>query len=246
MRPTGRVLRSKVLWAGARVGVPLALVLIIAGGAVALAAHRKVTRSDAHAVATAINLVHSDVPTLKAHLNTLTARDRQANAQLAGCIGENPPGAGIADVRSPDFDGPSPMSLTVDSETEILPSSAAVAKDLAAIRRPHALTCLRTAYTAALRESLPKTDTTTSSIARFSPPVASGTDASFGIRIIVDVHAKTATTTVTVPLYVDAIAFAYGQAEVTLDLLSAVTAPSPQLEAQLAKLLVARARRAIG
>jgi hypothetical protein len=60
------------------------------------------------------------------------------------------------------------------------------------------------------------------------------------------VRATSGTTSVSVPLYADFIGFAYGQAEVSLDVVQTGAKPSAVIERQLAALLVARARAAIG
>ena len=46
--------------------------------------------------------------------------------------------------------------------------------------------------------------------------------------------------------HIDDVGFAYGQAEVSLNVISTTTPPSSPLETRLALLLVARARAAIG
>jgi hypothetical protein len=61
-----------------------------------------------------------------------------------------------------------------------------------------------------------------------------------------DVSVRDGTSTVTVPVYVDQIGFADGQAEVTLEVQSTSVKPSASLERRLAGLLVTRARAAIG
>jgi hypothetical protein len=219
--------------------------LLLCGAGIALASQRTISRSGAPATATAVNLRHSDLPTLKVESNTLTAQDKRSEAQLEACIGETPSSKMLADVLSSNFVGPSPASITISSETQILPSTSLVAKDLAADRSPHALTCVEDAVRVALQTSVPKGATLTLSVARL-PVTLSGTDGVLGLRVKALFHVKQGSSTVTVPVYEDSIGFAYGQAEVTLNVSSTDAIPSASLEHTLATLLVTRAHSAIG
>jgi hypothetical protein len=235
--------RSNSLRLGAAAAI--AALVTAAGVDAALAAHKTISRSSAKAVATAVNLRQGDLATLKQQSNPVTPSDRQSTAALDACIGETPPGRFYADVDSPDFVGPLPTQLTISSETEILPSAALVASDLAAIRRPRALSCLKSALRKALVSSAPKGSTFTVSIARL-PVTLAGTDGVAAVRVTAVFRVKQGSSTVTVPGYIDDIGFAYGQAEVSLDVFSTTAPPSSALEARLARVLVARAREAIG
>lgn len=219
--------------------------LLAAGADVSLASHRAITRSEAPAVVAAINLRHSDLPTLKEQANSITPQDTRLNAQLTACAGGVPAREALADVQSSDFVGSGPSGTTLGSEAEILPSAALVAKDLSAIGRPRALSCLVSVFGGALRSTIPKTDTVTTHAARL-PSLVSGGDGAFAIRLTVVVHVKSGAATATVPVYVDSIGFAYGQAEVNLTVMRAIAAPPASLERQFAALLLARAHGAIG
>jgi hypothetical protein len=236
--------RSVPRWRTA-VGALLVAGLLAAGADVSLASHRMITRSEAPAVVAAINLRHSDLPTLKEQAISTTPQDKRRSAQLAACAGGVPQSAALADVQSSNFVAPGRSGVTLDSDTEILPSAALVAKDLAAIGRPRALSCLVRLFGGALRATIPKADTVTTHASRL-PSVVSGGDGAFAIRLTVVVHVKSATTTVNVPLYIDAVGFTYGQAEVSFTALRAIAAPPASLERQLAALLLARAHAAIG
>ena len=226
----------------------LAALLVVLLGLVAdvtLASPRTITRSQATAVATAISLRHSDLPGLKQEANPITAQQQRLTAQATACAGGVPASEAFANTQSPAFVS-SGQSVTVVSGTEILPSAALVAKDFAAVTRPHALTCLLSELTSSLHASLPKGDKVTSATAARIPSVVSGIADTFAIRITFAVTVREATTTVSVPLYADQIGFTDGQAEVDLEVQTTVIKPSASLERQLAGLLVARARSAIG
>jgi hypothetical protein len=236
--------RLRARRSAAFVGVLAALAcLAVATGA--LAAAKAVSPAAAKGVATAINLRHSDLPTLKVQGNPVTAQDRQNNAKLAACIGETPPGKALADVDSSNFVGPAPDTLTISSEAQIQPSTAAVASDLAAIRRPAALSCLQSALVKALATTAPKDSTYTVSTARLSATL-SGTTGVAAVRVTAIFHVKQGSKTVTVPAYIDDVGFAYGQAEVSLNVISTLQPPSAKLETKLAELLVARSHSALG
>jgi hypothetical protein len=219
--------------------------LLLAGATVALAASPTITRSKAAAVASAINLRHGDLPTLEQSPNLTTPQDKRQNAQLTACVGETPEGELFADLSSPAFNGPAPRSLSVSSEVQIAPSTADVARDFAAISRPRALTCVARALVSALRSSLPKGDTASATVRRFTIAV-SGVSIVFGLRLTAAVHLKQGNKTVGVPVYIDSIGFANGQAEITLNATSDLAPPSASLESHLANLMAARARSASG
>ena len=236
-------------WRGAArragVGVALAVVVLATGGGIALASHRTVTRGEAHGVATAINLRHADLPSLKEESNPVSAQDRRLTAQLHACVGEAPPSEAFAAVSSPSFVGPAPSSVTMRSQTQIFPSASVVDHDLAAGRRPRALTCLAGYAESASRQAVPK-DVTVTTHAAWLPTEVSGTDGVSGVRVTVVLHETQGTTTENLPVYIDAIGFAYGQAEVSLSVTSTSTVPSTSLESRLEALLVARAKVSIG
>jgi hypothetical protein len=224
----------------------LALAALLALGAdAALASHRTISRSQAQSVATVINLRHSALPSLGQQSNPITAQERRLNAQLTACMGGVPDSQALAEAQSPSFADSGNTSVMISSDTEILPSAALVAKDLAAITGPRGLPCLQAQLAGQLRSSLAKGETLTIHGARF-PPVVSGSDAAVAIRFSVVVRATSGTTTASVPLFADLIGFAYGQAEVGLNVVETGAKPSAALERRLAALLVARARAAIG
>jgi len=238
--PLTRLRRTVGLGVGA-----LALAGLLALGAdAALASHRTISRSQAQSVAVAISLRHSDLPTLGQHSNPITAQERSLNAQLTACIGGVAESMALAEAQSPSF-GAGSSSVTINSDTEILPSAALVANDLAAITGSRGLPCLQAELGRQLRASAAKGETLTIHGAPL-PSVVSGSDGTFAIRFSVVVRATSGTTTVSVPLYADFIGFAYGQAEVSLDVVQTGSKPSAAIERQLAALLVARARAAIG
>ena len=219
--------------------------LVTAGAAAALAAAKTVSPSNAKAVATAINLRHSDLPTLKVQGNPITQQDRESSAQLDACIGESAPDKSLADVQSSNFVGPSPDTVTISSEAQIQSSASVVATDLAAIRRPKALTCLKSGLVKSLATTAPKGSSYTVAIARL-PATLPGTTGVAAVRVTATFHIKQGSKTLTVPAYVDDVGFAYGQAEISLNVISTLQPPSATLETKLAELLVARTRAAIG
>jgi hypothetical protein len=227
-----------------RLGCAVGLAVLAVGTPVALAAYRTTTRANAVAVATAISLRHSDLPTLKQQSNPSTPQGNSSGAQLTACAGGVPESKAFASTQSPTFVSAGD-SITVSSATEILPSLALVAEDFAAFERPRALTCLRSLLGGELRGEFPKTDKVNTTVARV-PSVVSGVGKSFGLRFAIVVHVKQGTTTVAVAVYDDVVGFAYGQAEVTLNVQRTLAPPSASLERRLAALLLKRARTAIG
>ena len=229
----------------ARIGTIVAVAVLAAGAAAALGSARDVTRGAAHAVAVAINLRQSDLPKLSAQSNPITAQERRFSAQLTACLGGVPDNLAYADAQSPTFTGSGQTSLTISSDTEILPSAALVAKDLAAVRSRKGIPCLRHQLGVQLKASIGKGDTLSIHGVPL-PSVVSGSDGTFALRFNVIVGIKQGSSTLPVRVYYDTIGFAYRQAEVGFDVLSTATAPSDSLERRLGASLLARAHAAIG
>jgi hypothetical protein len=221
----------------------IAATILAVAAPVALAGLRTITRADAVSVANAISIRHSDVPTLKQQANPTTPADDSSGAELTACAGGVPASKAFANTQSPAFATASD-SITISSETEILPSVALVATDFAAFERPLALTCLQSLLSKALRGEFPKGDKVTTAVSRF-PSVISGVDKSFGLRFAIVVTLKQDGKTVSVAVYDDVVGFAYGQAEVTLNVQTTLTPPSTSLERGLGATLLRRAETAL-
>jgi hypothetical protein len=229
-----------------RACVAATTVVIVAFAAdVSLASVHAITRSAAKAVATAISLRQSDLPTLKQISNPITPQQLRLNAQAVNCAGGVPLSKAYANTQSPEFVGSGSPSVTIVSSVEILPSAALVAKDFAAIERPKTLRCLVSEVSSAFRSALPKSESLNSGGATRLASIVSGTGPSFDIRLTFAVSVHKGTSTVRVPIYVDQIGFAEGQAEITLELQMVPTKPSTSLEQRLAAALVTRARAAV-
>jgi hypothetical protein len=227
--------------------VALAAALGLAlSAAIAVASHRTISRSEALAVARAISLRPSDLPTLVAESNPITAQFLRDQAAAAACEGTSPPSEDFALAQSNRFAySTSHAALSIQSVTKIAPSVSVVASDLAAAERPHALACVTSLALARLRATLPMNETATASY-QLVKLHESVTDGSFGARVIITLHVRRGGTTTNVPIYTVVVAFAYGQAEVSL-VTETVRAPPPlSLEERLAAILVTRARAAIG
>jgi hypothetical protein len=229
----------------ARIGTLVAVAVLAVGVDAALGSHRAVTRGEAHAVAAAISLTHRDLPKLSAQSNPITAQQRRFSAQLTACLGGVPDKLAYADAQSPTFTSSGRASLTISSNTEILPSAALVAKDLASVRSPKGIPCLQRQLGAQLKASLAKGDTIRIH-GVLLPAIVTGSDGTFALRFKVVVGIKQGRSTVPVRLYYDTIGFAYRQAEVGFDVLGTATVPSSSLERRLGASLLARARVAIG
>jgi hypothetical protein len=239
------LLRSKPSRRWSLLSVLLVAGVLAAGTGAALASRRTFTPTEAVAAATAISIRQADVPKLKQRSNPMTAKETAQNAQLTACIGGVAAGEALANTQSPSFVSSSGASVTLSSGTEILPSAALVAKDLAAVKGPHGLPCILKQLRGELVGKPPKGETVTSYASRLAP-VVSGADSEFVDRFTVVVTVVRKTTTLILPLYVDVVGFAYGQAEISLTVEAVGSKPSVALEHRLATLLLARARTAIG
>ncbi|HEY1778659.1 MAG TPA: hypothetical protein VGG41_21060 [Solirubrobacteraceae bacterium] len=228
-----------------RVTTMVAIAALSVGAASALGSHRTLSRHEARAAAIAINLRSKDLPRLASQSNPITAQQRRFSAQLTSCLGGVPDRLAYAEAQSPTFTGSGSSSLTISSTSEILPSAALVAKDLAAVEGAKGIPCLQSQLGAQLRGTLAKGDTLQIHGAPL-PAVVSGSDGTFALRFVVTVNLKQGRKSISVPVYYDTIGFAYGQAEVGFDVLTTTAQPSATLERRLGATLLARARAAIG
>jgi hypothetical protein len=228
-----------------RAGMLLAVVALVVGVSSALA-HRTISRHQAPGVVATVELRHSDLPSLRQQRNPITATEKRLSAQVSACTGGVPDSQDYAQAQSPSFaSGGSASSLTIDSTSSVLPSSALVAKDLAAATGAKAQPCLERPLRAQLQGSMPK-GASSSVQGRRMPAVVDGSDGTFRWRftVVVTVHENGATAHVSV--YDDAIGIAWGQIEVGLDFLGTGRQPSLALERRLASTLLSRARGATG
>lgn len=232
--------RSRAALGGLAVAVALGLLATAALGA------RTVTRAQALAVANAISLRHSDLPSLTQSSDPVTPQQLQVENKAIACAGAVPLSKAFANTQSPIFQSSGTAPVAINSGTEILPSTALVAKDFAATERPQALRCVLAEVETGLKVGLPTTDKLTKATAVKLPAIVTGMTDSLAIRCTIDVRVTQSGTTVTVPVYADDIGFSDGQAEVSLVLNSSGAAPSSSLERRLAAVLVARARSALG
>ena len=219
--------------------VGLALLATAALGA------RTVTRKQALAVANAISLRHSDLPTLTQSSNPLTSQQIEIQNKAIACAGAVPLSKAYANTQSPIFQASGTSVLAINSGVEILPSTALVAQDFAAIQRPRALPCILAEVETGLKSSLPASAKLTHPSAVRLPAVVTGMADTLALRCSIRVLVKQGGTTTTVTVYADDIGFADGQAEVSLVVDTTGTAPSASLERRLAAVLVARARAAL-
>jgi hypothetical protein len=226
---------------------PVALVVLAAGtgAGAALASPATITAARAAAVAAAISIRHADLPTDEQKSNPITRQERQQDATLTRCVSGVPVSEALANTQSPNFASASGTSVTVNSGTEILPSTALVDTDFAAITGNHGLPCLLAQLRSELVGKPPKGESVKSYASR-RPAVVEGIARAFAYRFTVIVTQTKSTTTLILPIYVDVIGFAYRQVEVSLSVMAVGAKPPVALERRLAALLVSRAKTAVG
>ena len=237
----GRRFAARLAPAAALLAVSCATAL-----AATAAGPRTVTRSEASALAAALGLRHSDVPTLVQQPNPQTAEVRRLDAQASACAGAVPPSRAYVDRQSPAFVSGGQPTVAVASSIEIMPSAALVARDFRAVERPRALPCLAAELATQLRSSLPSGDRLGAGVTTRLAAIAVGARDSFAVRIAFPVGVPSGRTHSTVMLYFDEVGFAWGQAEVSFEVQSTGVRPPHSLEKRLAAVLVARARATLG
>ena len=230
-----------------RVAAPALLVFALSAAAALASSLPTVSRQQAKAVANAITLKHSDLPTYTQEKNPITAGELRQDAELAKCDGGVPRSQEFAETQSPSFvKAPTGKpSITVTADTEILPSAALVAQDLDATKGPKGIPCLKADLRSQLGGSLPAGAKLQSITGKRLPNVVANSPTAFIDRFAVKISVKESGATLELSLYADAIGFTYGQAEVSLTLETSDAPPPQALERLLSEELLVRARTAI-
>ncbi len=195
------------------------------------------SKAQALAYAHAVNLRAADVPGTQA---SGIEREHPRDGQLARCIAFAHPG-NIAEIRSPSFESKEPGEyLGVASEVNVLPSSAAAARVVAAFHTHRAQTCIERI----VEHSLSKLNTN-----RVQPGKPSstwtfanipGTEGSYAARIVMPI--SSVRTGISTSYYIDVLGFASGPAVVELLVASIPQPYSSASEEQLFSLLLSRAK----
>jgi hypothetical protein len=204
----------------------VALLCLVAATASAM------SRSDARALAQAANLKASDLPAgYKASPPDSSDDDPRADAQFAKCAGTVPKRKSLADVSSDQFElETDSFYIQVGSDVQVMGSAALVRKDLKAARTKRARKC----FANALRKEVESqgTDVASVSVSLMKPGVRNG----LGYRIKVVVRGNG----VTVPVYVDLLAFGDGPVEAGVIVTSTPAPPVRSEEDQLLEIVSTR------
>jgi hypothetical protein len=214
----------------------------VAGESLAAASAPAPTKAQAKSFATAVNLRRGDVPGFKlTPAEKTTAADRKMAASVASCAGGVAPARAVIDADSPDFSLASGIvQQDISSEVEVLPTTALVAKDFAAVISKRGRTCLEHA----LQKGFDATKVAGVKFGKVSVLTktvqANGASASFALRFVITATIRGQK----IPYYSDFLGFTLGQAEVTLSALGFDQPVSDSDELGLFSLLLRRAEAA--
>lgn len=195
------------------------------------------------ASAGAINLVASDLPGFLAADNH-DPTGGPAAAKLAHCAGApSPAEVDVVEVSSPTFTAAVGQAQEqFSSEVTMVRTAAEAGADVATLRRPAVIGCLRSELTAQLQPSLPAgAELGPVSVSRFSP---SGTSVpAVGLRLSLPVTATESGASARVVVTADLVEFNVGRAVVSLDVSSTGSVSPSAEESRLTGLLGERAKR---
>jgi hypothetical protein len=196
-------------------------------GASPTAAEQPVTKAQATAAATAINLTAAQVGAgYKSAPASKDATTEKENADFAACVGATVPSAAVADVNSPDFtQGTGLQTRQVSSDVTVLHTSAEARRDLAAFKSPKTTTCLKTFITKALAAQAGGAVTFGAPVVTSVPTSAPGTDGTFGYDL--KMQAKASGLSIDFDVVIQA--FLVKRCEVDITLLS-IGGPFPTAE----------------
>ena len=198
----------------------------------------RISRAQAVAFAHAVNLRASDIPGMQ---TSGQEGEHHGNGEVARCLGAAHTDS-LAEIRSLSFKSKSASDeiLGVQSEVTVLPSAAAAAREIAAIRTPRVKACMEQIVERGLAKAR------TGRIAKSKPSFTwasadiPGTEGSFAVRVVMPFANNE--TGISASYYSDILAFASGPAIVEL---VADGAPQPYpsaSEEHLLSLLLSRAK----
>jgi len=203
------------------------------------AAGTPLTRQQATALASAVNLTSVDVPGFTATVKHegKTAAERRVEQDVRRCAGSAASHKTVVQISSKDFERHQSIAAqSVSSEVTVAATAAQAAGELAAVRSPHVRGCL-----AHYLEVLFKNQRAVGarvehvSIMQGTPP-APGASGSFGWRMT----AMFSVRGFAIPIYLDLLGFTYGPVEVSL-VSTGLPEPLPAaIEERLFTLLVSR------
>jgi hypothetical protein len=229
------------------------LLTVTVSAGVARASSTPITRGNAAAVASAVDLRPSDLPGYRHKFFDPTAQGLRDTAEIEKCEGGVPLSEALLNAHSPTFNGPGVGGTPeVASDVLVWPSAALADRAFAAVPATRGISCFDASFGAALRAKEPEGVSVTVHGAPLRSTVR-GCDDTHADRIIATVHVeKPATelaprrgaTRLSDTVYIDQFGFVCGQVAVGFYVLAPT--PSPSLERHIADLLVRRARRAAG
>jgi hypothetical protein len=167
-------------------------------------------------------------------------RESGSDAEFAKCTGHPNNENQVAGIHSPDFAAQaSGETVTVQSSVSVFSSPAAAARDFAIVRTAAGKACV----TRMLKRSLGKLNSRRLRIGRpaftWATSHIPGTQGSFAISIVLPLHLTGHR--LTVPAYMDILAFASGPTEVALETFGLPRPVPTATEERLLTLLLQRA-----
>jgi hypothetical protein len=202
------------------------LALAIASAiATAAVAAPSMTKTDAVAIARAINLTPGDMPGYSASPPPSNTGDGRFGARVDRCAGTVPTSKATADVSSDDFERATQASYdVVSSEVSVMPNAALARKDLKAVGTKRARRCMAAALTAQKPSGGVKI--LSAKVTSLPAPAANGV----ALRIRMSMSAQG----VTVPMYTDIFILGRGPVEAAIGWTSG---PLPPVRAEEKRLV---------
>jgi hypothetical protein len=210
----------------------LAIACAIATAAVAATS---MTKTDAVAIARAINLTPGDMPGFSASPPTPNTGDGRFGARFDRCAGTVPTSKATADVSSEGFERATQAGYdAVSSEVSVMPASALARKDLKAVGTKRARKCMAAAFSG--QKASGGVKIVSAKVTSLPAPAANGV----AIRIKMRVSAQG----VTVPMYTDILILRRGPVEAAIGWTSGPLPPVRAEEKRLVGIVKTRLNQA--
>ncbi len=202
---------------------------------------RTLSKTQALALARAVNLTAADVPgfAVSSAQQGGTARERRLEGEMLRCVGAGGPGGSLASASSKNFElKRGVVDLGLSSEVAVAQTPAVASSELAAIRSSHVRECF-SRYLSLLFKSQRYGRATAGPVSIVSgTPPAPGTTGGFGWRVTATLTDQT----VRLPFYMDILGFVYGPTRVTLFSSGALQPFPAEAQQRLFSLLLGRAK----